>query len=109
MGRARRAGRQAGGSRRRPEPSRCSVRGLARHPRVAGVSFDLRRGEVLGIGGLVGAGRTELVRLIYGADRTDAGTMVLDGRPFAPRSPAAAVKAGLWAWCRRSGAPRGCC
>ena len=72
-----------------------AVRGLARHPRVAGVSFDLRRGEVLGIGGLVGAGRTELARLIYGADRTDAGTMVLDGRPFAPRSPTAAVKAGL--------------
>ncbi len=72
-----------------------SVRGLTRQPRVAGVSFELRRGEVLGIGGLVGAGRTELVRLIYGADRTDAGTMVLDGRPFAPWSPAAAVKAGL--------------
>ncbi len=80
---------------RRPETSRSAVRGLARHPRVAGVSFDLRRGEVLGIGGLVGAGRTELARLIYGADRTDAGTMTLDGRPFAPRSPAAAVKAGL--------------
>ena len=72
-----------------------SVRGLARQPRVTGVSFDLRRGEVLGIGGLVGAGRTELVRLIYGADRIDAGTMMLDGRPFAPRSPAVAVKAGL--------------
>ncbi|MCW6511478.1 sugar ABC transporter ATP-binding protein [Lichenifustis flavocetrariae] len=72
-----------------------NVRGLARLPRVRGVSFDLQRGEVLGIGGLVGAGRTELVRLIYGADRTDAGSMVLDGRPFLPRSPAAAVKAGL--------------
>jgi len=72
-----------------------SVRGLARHPRVKGVSFDLRRGEVLGIGGLVGAGRSELARLIYGADKTDAGTMFLDGKPFAPRSPAAAVRAGL--------------
>ena len=71
------------------------VRGLTRHPRVIGVSFDLRRGEVLGIGGLVGAGRTELVRLIYGADRTDAGTMRLDGQPFAPRSPAEAVRKGL--------------
>ena len=76
-------------------PVALSVRGLARHPRVADISFELRRGEVLGIGGLVGAGRTELVRLIYGADRTDAGTMVLDGQPFAPRSPAAAVRAGL--------------
>ncbi len=72
-----------------------SVRGLVRQPRVNGVSFDLHRGEVLGIGGLVGAGRTELVRLIYGADKTDVGTMMLDGSPFAPRSPAQAVKAGL--------------
>lgn len=72
-----------------------SVRGLARHPRVGGVDFDLRRGEVLGIGGLVGAGRTELVRLIYGADRSDAGTMLLNGQPFAPRSPAEAVRKGL--------------
>jgi ribose transport system ATP-binding protein len=72
-----------------------SVRGLVRRPRVNGVSFDLHRGEVLGIGGLVGAGRTELVRLIYGADKTDAGTIALDGRPFAPRSPAQAVRAGL--------------
>ena len=76
-------------------PTALSVRGLARRPRVKGVSFDLKRGEVLGIGGLVGAGRTELARLIYGADKTDAGTMTLDGKPFAPRSPAAAVKAGL--------------
>jgi len=68
---------------------------LARHPRVRGVSLTLRRGEVLGIGGLVGAGRSELARLIYGADRPDAGTMSLEGQPFAPRSPAAAVKAGL--------------
>ncbi len=71
------------------------VRGLARHPRVKGVSFEVRRSEVLGIGGLVGAGRTELARLIYGADRADAGSMVLDGAPFAPRSPAEAVRAGL--------------
>lgn len=68
---------------------------LSRHPRVREVSLELRRGEVLGIGGLVGAGRTELARLIYGADRADQGSMTLDGRPFAPGTPAAAVKAGL--------------
>ena len=72
-----------------------SVRGLVRQPSVKGVSFDLHCGEVLGIGGLVGAGRTELVRLIYGADKSDSGTMALAGNPFAPRSPAQAVKAGL--------------
>lgn len=72
-----------------------SVDGLRREPRVHGVSFALHEGEVLGIGGLVGAGRTELVRLIYGADRSDGGRMLLDGQPFAPASPHAAVKAGL--------------
>ncbi len=71
------------------------VAGLTRRPRVDGVSLALRQGEVLGIGGLVGAGRTELVRLIYGADRPDGGTMALAGVPFAPRNPAAAVRAGL--------------
>jgi ribose transport system ATP-binding protein len=71
------------------------VHGVARQPRVRGVSFALREGEVLGLGGLVGAGRTELVRLIYGADRADAGSITLDGRPFAPKSPGAAVRAGL--------------
>ncbi|MGN6101100.1 MAG: sugar ABC transporter ATP-binding protein, partial [Devosia sp.] len=72
-----------------------SVRNLARAPKVRGVSFDLHRGEVLGIGGLVGAGRSELARLIFGADRPDSGTMTLEGRPFAPKSPAASVRAGL--------------
>jgi len=71
------------------------VENLARLPRVRGVSFELHEGEVLGLGGLVGAGRTELARLIYGADRPDTGTMMLGGTAFAPRTPHAAVKAGL--------------
>ena len=71
------------------------IDGLTREPKVRGVSFALRAGEVLGIGGLVGAGRSELARLIYGADRLDAGHMSLAGKPFAPKSPTAAVKAGL--------------
>jgi ABC-type sugar transport system ATPase subunit len=68
---------------------------LARLPKVRGVSFELHRGEVLGIGGLVGAGRSELTRLVFGVDKVDAGTMILDGAPFSPRNPAQAVKAGL--------------
>ena len=68
---------------------------MRRAPRVKGASLELHRGEVLGLGGLVGAGRSELVRLIFGADRPDGGTMALDGQPFAPRSPAAAVQAGI--------------
>lgn len=71
------------------------VRGLTRLPRVLDVDLDLHRGEVLGIGGLVGAGRTELARLVYGADRTDRGTMWLAGQVFAPRKPSHAVRAGL--------------
>ena len=71
------------------------VRDLSRHPRVKGVSFDLHRGEVLGLGGLVGAGRSELVRLIYGADRADGGAMRLDGQPYSPRTPVDAVARGL--------------
>ncbi|HYA73418.1 MAG TPA: ATP-binding cassette domain-containing protein, partial [Roseiarcus sp.] len=59
------------------------VTGLTRLPKVKGVSFELRRGEVLGIGGLVGAGRSELIRLIYGADKVDSGAMALHGKPFA--------------------------
>jgi ribose transport system ATP-binding protein/rhamnose transport system ATP-binding protein len=71
------------------------VENLSRQPHVRGVSFELHEGEVLGLGGLVGAGRTELVRLIYGADRSDGGRMLLADRPFAPSAPHAAVKAGL--------------
>ena len=71
------------------------VADLTRQPRVKGITFTLQAGEVLGIGGLVGAGRTELARLIFGADKVDSGTMLLAGKRFAPRNPAAAVKAGL--------------
>ena len=69
--------------------------GLARAPVVGGVTLDLHAGEVLGLGGLVGAGRTELARLIFGADRPDAGAM--DARRPAIRAalPAAAVRAGV--------------
>jgi ribose transport system ATP-binding protein len=72
-----------------------SVRALARAPRVKGVSFVLRKGEVLGLGGLVGAGRTELARLLFGVDRPQEGSMTLQGKPYAPRSPSDAVQSGV--------------
>ncbi len=68
---------------------------LARAPKVRGVTLTLHRGEVLGIGGLVGAGRSELARLLFGADQRDSGEMTLGGQAYWPRSPAAAVRAGL--------------
>ncbi|MEZ5669558.1 MAG: sugar ABC transporter ATP-binding protein [Alphaproteobacteria bacterium] len=72
-----------------------SVRGLARQPHVRGVDFDLHAGEVLGLGGLVGAGRSEAARLLFGADRLQAGTMTLAGRRYEPHAPSDAVAAGI--------------
>ena len=72
-----------------------AVRRISRAPKVRDVSFQLNKGEVLGIGGLVGAGRSELARILFGADRPDSGEMTLNGRPYAPRSPAQAVRAGM--------------
>ncbi|WP_027059160.1 sugar ABC transporter ATP-binding protein [Mesorhizobium loti] len=72
-----------------------SVRGLASATKVRDVSFDLHRGEVLGIAGLVGSGRTELLRLLAGADRTTAGTISLDGKAMRLSSPRAAIAAGI--------------
>ena len=71
------------------------VRGLARHGVFQGIDFDLTRGEILGIAGLVGAGRTELVRAISGVDRTDVGEVVLEGRTLPRGKVSAAMKAGV--------------
>ncbi len=70
------------------------VRGL-RGGRVRDVSFAARAGEVLGIAGLAGAGRTDLARLIFGADRLEAGEVLLDGRPVTIRSPREAIRLGI--------------
>lgn len=59
------------------------------------VSFHLRRGEILGLAGLVGAGRTELVRAIFGADRRNSGRILIDGRPVDIRSPVDAIRLGI--------------
>jgi ribose transport system ATP-binding protein len=72
-----------------------SVSALRRGSALDGVTFAVRAGEILGIAGLVGSGRTELLRAIFGADRIDGGEMTLQGKPYAPRSPIDAVKAGL--------------
>jgi ABC-type sugar transport system ATPase subunit len=55
------------------------VERLCRGVRVREVSFELRRGEILGVSGLVGSGRTELLRAIFGADRADSGALYLEG------------------------------
>ena len=78
---------------RRDRPSRaCVVRDLRRGEAVRDVSFAVRRGEIVGLTGLVGSGRTETARLIFGADRPDAGTIELDGRTLAVRGPRDAIR-----------------
>ena len=72
-----------------------AVRNLTSGTRVIDASFELRRGEVLGVAGLIGAGRTELLRLIAGADRPSAGSVVLNGRTLAKRGTRAAIAAGI--------------
>ena len=74
---------------------RLVVHGLSRGWRVREVSFGVRRGEVLGLTGLVGAGRTETARLIFGADHPEGGTVKLDGKELRIRSPRDAVAAGI--------------
>ena len=71
------------------------VRGLARRGVLRDISFALRQGEVLGLAGLVGAGRTELARALFAADPVDAGAVWLHGQPIRWRSPRDAIAAGL--------------
>lgn len=74
---------------------RLEVIGLRKGLAVREVSFHVGRGEILAITGLVGAGRTETVRLIFGADRRDAGEIRLDGKSLTIRSPQDAIAAGI--------------
>jgi rhamnose transport system ATP-binding protein len=71
------------------------AQGLASRGVFSGVSFDLRRGEIVGLAGFVGSGRTEIARAIFGIDRLDAGELWIDGRRFRPSSPRAALRRGL--------------
>lgn len=63
--------------------------------RFSDISFSVRRGEIFGISGLVGAGRTELVRAIAGIDKIQSGTVKLDGENITPRTPRDAIKRGV--------------
>ncbi len=68
-----------------------SVQGLGRRGSFADVSLTLRRGEIVGLAGLVGAGRTELARAIFGLEPADAGEIRLNGAPITIRSPRTAI------------------
>jgi ribose transport system ATP-binding protein len=71
------------------------VRDAKRLPAVRGVSLEVRAGEVVGLGGLVGSGRTELLRLIYGLDQLEEGETLFEGKRLRAGHPRAAIRRGL--------------
>jgi ABC-type sugar transport system ATPase subunit len=79
----------------RPAEEILSVRGLGRAGEFHDVSFSLHRGEVVGVFGLVGSGRTAVARSIFGAEPPDSGSIFLDGREVRVKSPQDAVNAGI--------------
>ena len=72
-----------------------SVHNLTRDGIVEDVSFDLRRGEILGIAGLMGAGRTEVIEAIFGIHKLDAGEIIINGKKTQINTPADAIKNGM--------------
>lgn len=74
---------------------RLRIDGLTRNGVFRDVSFSLRSGEIVGLTGLVGAGRTEVARAIFGADRIDGGAIALDGKTVTVKSPQDAIRQGI--------------
>ena len=71
------------------------VQGLETAGEFHGVSFQVRAGEIVGLAGLVGAGRSEIARAVFGVDAYDAGSVTLLGKPVPPKDPRAAIRAGM--------------
>jgi ribose transport system ATP-binding protein len=72
-----------------------SVRNLRSPGKLRDISFDLHPGEILGVGGLVGAGRSELMDAIFGLDRLASGEIIVDGEPVPAKNPQSAIDAGI--------------
>lgn len=81
----------------RPEPGETVLRveGLEGGNGIGPVDLEVRAGEVVGIGGLIGSGRSEFLRLIFGADRAAGGTVTVDGVPLKKHSPGASIRSGI--------------
>lgn len=71
------------------------LRAVRTATKVADASFELHEGEVLGLGGVIGSGRTEIARAIFGADRIVGGTLLIDGHPRRLGSPTDAIRSGI--------------
>lgn len=80
---------------RTPGETLLELRGLTRKNEFSDISFSVRRGEVLVLTGLVGAGRTELLETVFGARRADSGEIILANTPITPASPRDAIGAGI--------------
>ncbi|QCP47958.1 sugar ABC transporter ATP-binding protein [Trinickia violacea] len=78
-----------------PGEVRLKVSNLADDGHISGISFDVRAGEVLGVAGLMGAGRSEILKALFGASRKTAGQITLDGRALDIRDPSSAIGAGI--------------
>lgn len=79
----------------RAQLPRLQVRGLARVGAARDLSFEVWSGEIVGLAGLIGAGRTEMGRTLFGAEPAQHGTILLDGQPVSPRTPREAIRAGI--------------
>lgn len=71
------------------------VRDLVRHPLTRGVSFTLRAGEIIGLAGLVGSGRSEVAQVIFGITPAESGQILIDGKPVQIKSPGQAMQMGI--------------
>jgi galactofuranose transport system ATP-binding protein len=76
-------------------PVLISSEGLGRKGSIAPFSLSIHEGEVVGLAGLLGSGRTDVARLLFGADHPDTGTTAIDGKPVAMKSPHAAIAKGI--------------
>ena len=81
--------------RRQPGEVRLRAHGLSRGDKVRKVSLEVRAGEIVALTGLVGAGRTETARLLFGADERESGEIELDGNSLSLRTPRDAIEAGV--------------
>lgn len=76
-------------------PPLLEVRDVVAGPRVRGVSFEVKAGEIVGLAGLMGSGRTELAHALFGIQSIDSGAVLVRGRPVKIRTPEAAIEAGI--------------
>jgi simple sugar transport system ATP-binding protein len=83
------------GQARAPGPAFLQARGLGKKSSVTGIDLDVLPGKAVGIAGLLGSGRTETARLLFGADRADRGTLAIEGKPVRFASPLDAIQRGL--------------